>query len=84
MTCVQLLNMMKFKEIGNKEGFYIMNKLKLITTLLAFFLITSQTFAQNCAETAASMCPAVPEVNGPVSSTLSRVTRNECYHCGYS
>lgn len=51
-----------------------MNKLKLITTLLAFSLITSQTFAQNCAETAASMCPAVPEVNGPVSSTLSRVT----------
>lgn len=51
-----------------------MKNLKLLITLFTAFILGAPVLAQNCSETAASMCPAVPKVNGPVSSTLSRVT----------
>lgn len=45
----------------------------LITCLIIIFNITSVS-AQMCTEKDKSMCPAVVQVNGPISSTLSKIT----------
>lgn len=50
-----------------------MKKIVLIITGLVLAIMSTPAFA-DCSRLDASMCPAVPKVNGPVSSTISKVT----------
>lgn len=50
-----------------------MKKIVLIITGLVLAIMSAPAFA-DCSGLDASMCPAVPKVNGPVSSTISKVT----------
>ena len=50
-----------------------MKKIKFLT-LLILTLMAAPAFSQSCTETASSMCPAVPKVNGPVSAAFSKYT----------
>ena len=49
-----------------------MKKFFIITTIM--LMLTSSAFAQDFNYEEKSMCPAIPNINGPISSTLSKIT----------
>ena len=50
-----------------------MKNIKIIL-LLSLMFISAPVLAQTCSEVSKSMCSPVPKVNGPISSTLSKIT----------
>ena len=51
-----------------------MKSLKTLITCIIILFNISSVSAQNCMDENKSMCPAVPQVNGPVSAVLSKIT----------
>ena len=47
---------------------------RIISILVLVILTTTTVNAQTCLNEGEQVCPAVPKVNGPISSTLSTVT----------